>query len=93
MKIDCILLTMGLIASEDKMDNEELSEVYEEVLRCLDSLLVDNDPLAVAGCMLAQSLAVYRTAMTDDEFNKLMSAIYDRRNDVKPFGSNLKELH
>ena len=75
------------------MDKEELSDVYEEVLKCLDSLLVTNDPLAVAGCMLAQSLGVYRTVMDEDEFDKLMLAIYERKDEVKPFNTSKGSLH
>jgi hypothetical protein len=75
------------------MDKEELSDVYEEVLKCLDSLLINSDPLAVAGCMLAQSLGVYRTIMDDDEFDKLMLAIYERKDEVQPFASSKGSLH
>lgn len=75
------------------MDKEELSGIYEEVLKCLDSLLTTNDPLAVAGCMLAQSLGVYRTVMDEDEFDKLMLAIYERKDEVRPFGSSKENLH
>lgn len=93
MRTNCILLIIKLIALGEQMDEKELSDIYHEVLTCLDSLLTKNDPLAVAGCMLAQSLGVYRTAMDDDEFDKLMLAIYERRNEVKPFSSNTRSLH
>lgn len=73
------------------IDKHELLEVlYHKLLVTVDDLLENYDPLMIAGCMIAQSLAIYRTALSEDDYNKMIEGIVEKKDQIKTFsGRNL----
>ena len=70
--------------------NTEVQEVYYKLLDTLNELLEDHDPLIVAGCMVAQGLGVYRTALPEDDFSKIIDGIISKKDEIRAFsGGNL----
>lgn len=76
----------GLIVSDT---SEEVQEVYYKLLDVLNDLVSDYDPLIVAGCMVAQGLGVYRTALPEDDFAKIIDGIASKKDEVKAFGGGI----
>ena len=73
-------------------DKEEKLEIlYHKLLLTIDELLENNDPLMIAGCMMSQSLSLYRTTLSEEDYNKILDGIIERRNQVKTFTG--RKLH
>ena len=66
--------------------NENIENVYHEITILIEKLLKDNyDPLTIAGVILNQSLSLYKSALSDDEYDQLIKRILDKKNIVEPY--------
>ena len=66
------------------MKNKKLNDLYHKMYRDLNKLCEQNDPLMVAGIMLAQAMKIYKTALPQQDFEKMMDTIADSKDIVKP---------
>ena len=61
---------------------------FEELSREFEKLWVDlcaegeNDPLACAGIMMAQAMRIYKSMLTENEFNMMVETILKSRPDI-----------
>lgn len=70
----------------DKQD-----ELYQKYISFTGVMLEDYRPMEVAGVMIAQALSMYKTLLTEEEYNKMVDFIYDRKNEIKTFqGPNIQ---
>ncbi len=70
--------------------SSEVQEVYYAILDIVNDLLGDHDPLVIAGCLVAQGLGIYRTALSEEDFSRIIEGIAAKKDEVKTFGgSNL----
>ena len=66
--------------------NNEMT--FEELSREFEKLWVDlcaegeNDPLACAGIMMAQAMRIYKSMLTENEFNMMVETILKSRPDI-----------
>ncbi len=68
----------------------EVQEVYYAILDVVNDLVGDYDPLIIAGCLVAQGLGIYRTALPEEDFVKIIEGIAAKKDEVRAFGgSNL----
>jgi hypothetical protein len=63
----------------------DLETVYGEFLAFADKKAGEYGALEVAGVMLAQALSIYRSALDDEDFDKLVDTVSDSRKQVKKF--------
>lgn len=70
---------------------DNLDEIYMEYLKLTERLVAVEkfSPMAVAGVMMAQAMSIYKTSMTDSEFNSMVDAVSDSRDSVKKFTSDI----
>jgi hypothetical protein len=67
-------------------DNENNSvELYGKYLMFNDVMLEDYDPLEVAAVMIAQGLSLYRTILSEEDYNQMVDNISDLRDQVHVF--------
>ncbi len=61
---------------------------FEELNREFEKLWVDlcedgqNDPLACAGIMMAQAMRIYKSMLTENEFNIMVETILKSRPEI-----------
>ena len=61
---------------------------FEELSRQFEKLWVDlcedgkNDPLACAGIMMAQAIRIYKSMLTENEFNIMVETILKSRPEI-----------
>jgi hypothetical protein len=48
-------------------------------------MCTENSPMEVAAIMMAQSLTIYKSAMSEDDYNRMVDNISASRNKVKTF--------
>jgi hypothetical protein len=71
-------------------EKDNLEVLYHKLLVTVDDLLEHYDPLMIAGCMIAQSLAIYRTALSEEDYSKIVEGILEKKDYVNTFsGRNL----
>ena len=65
------------------MTFEQLNREFEKLTAdlCADGV---NDPLACAGIMMAQAMRIYKTALSENEFNIMTETILKSRNNITP---------
>ena len=73
----------------DKEDN--VLEVYKETLSLIDKLITDHDPLVIAGVMMAQSLSLYKSILTEEDFSSIVTSIMEKKDKVYTFTT--RNLH
>ena len=63
------------------MNFEELSSEFEKlwVDLCAEG---ENDPLACAGIMMAQAMRIYKSMLTENEFNMMVETILKSRPEI-----------
>ena len=64
---------------------KNVEDLYARYLQFGGIMLEDYDAMAVAGVMITQALSLYRTCMSEEDYQKMVKSIYDRRDDVKTF--------
>ena len=72
-----------------KEDN--VLEVYKETLSMIDKLIVDYDPLIIAGVMMAQSLSLYKSILSEEDYSSLVTSIIEKKDKVYTFTT--RSLH
>ena len=73
------------------MSDEKLKEFYDKAF----ALSVQVEPSMAAGVYIAQALRIYKTVLTNEEFNRMVDTISDDRDKIRPLGENLptRRLH
>ena len=56
----------------------------EELYREFEKLTMNNEPLAVAGIMMAQSLKIYKTILSDEEYVQMTKHILGTVDTIEP---------
>lgn len=73
----------------DKEDN--VLEVYKETLTLIDNLITDYDPLVIAGVMMTQSLSLYKSVLSEEDYSSIVASILEKKDKVYTFTS--RNLH
>jgi hypothetical protein len=63
-----------------------VEDLYSKYLQFTGIMLEDYDAMEVAAIMAAQALSLYKTCMSEEDYQKMVESIYDNRNEVKTFG-------
>ena len=68
-------------------DEEKLEIAYRKFEKLTEELCKNGEhaPLEVAGVMMAQAMRIYKTALEDEEFERLVETILESRNGITPF--------
>lgn len=73
------------------MNDKTTVELYSKYMKFTEAMSEEYDALAVAGIMTAQALSIYKTMMSDEEYNLMIDTISDSRESVQSFqGHNLQ---
>ena len=64
--------------------DKKLNALYQQMYKDLNELCEKNDPLMVAGIMMAQAIKIYKTALPEEDFDRMMDTISDSGDIVKP---------
>jgi hypothetical protein len=67
----------------------QLEQLYSNYLEFTDHMVGQYDPMEVAAIMMAQSLSIYRTTMSEEDYNRMVDSISANRDKVKTFGGSL----
>lgn len=67
------------------MTDDKLQRLYNNYLEFTDHMCSEYDAMEVAAIMMAQALSIYRSAMNNDDYNKMVDAISASRNQVHTF--------
>ena len=73
--------------TDKDIDKNKMTElIYEEYNKFTINLIKEGtDPLQCAGVMMAQALMHYKSALSHDEYNKMVELMYDSKDSVKQF--------
>jgi hypothetical protein len=74
----------GLQKMDDDFD-DDITVIYTKNLVNIEKLIEDHDPLAVAGVMIAQAFSIYRTALSDEQYNEIIDEILKRKSAIRKF--------
>jgi len=67
--------------------DKKLNDLYQKMYGDLNKLCEKNDPLMVAGIMMAQAIKIYKTALPKEDFERMMDTIADSKDIVKPLNT------
>ena len=67
------------------MDKKELDDLYSKSFAMNVQLSSEYSVVAVASVLLGQAMRLYKTVLSEDEFNRMMETIQDTSADVKPY--------
>jgi hypothetical protein len=67
------------------MSDERLQELYNIYLGFTDGLVAEYGGLEVAAIMMAQAMSIYKTALDEIDYNKLIDSISASRSQVQKF--------
>ena len=67
------------------MKNDRLDELYQKQWSLTSVMLEDYSPMEVAGVMLAQSLRIYKTLLSEKDFDQMMDSISNSRDKIEKF--------
>ena len=67
--------------------DKKLNALYQQMYKDLNELCEKNDPLMVAGIMMAQAIKIYKTALPEEDYERMMDTIADSKDIVKPLNT------
>jgi PHD/YefM family antitoxin component YafN of YafNO toxin-antitoxin module len=66
--------------------DQAMTELHNEINQFIMNKLQDNHaPLSVAAVLITNALRVYRTVLTEEDYQSVMEMIQERRNEVDPY--------
>jgi hypothetical protein len=67
------------------MDDKITVELYSNYMKFTETMSEKYDALAIAGIMTAQALSIYRTMLSEEDYNQIVDNISDSRDLVHTF--------
>jgi hypothetical protein len=62
-----------------------IEDLYAKYLQFTSVMLENYKDIEIAGVMITQALSMYRTVLSEEDYQRMVNSIYERRNDVKSF--------
>ena len=72
---------------------EDVEKLYSKVMNMTDDLLFENEPLAVAAVLNTISLSMWKTMLSEKDYNEMIQAIVDNSDNVKKLSAEGGSLH
>ena len=67
-------------------NTEQMMKMYDDLYKVMGNWLQqDNESLAVAAVLMATALRVYRTSLSDDDYDQMMDYLSDTRDNIEKF--------
>ncbi len=66
-------------------EEHKTEELYAKYLQFTGLMLEDYSSLEIAAVMTTQALSLYRTCMSEEDYQRIVKSIYDKRDQVKTF--------
>lgn len=68
--------------------DEQMEQMLDQLSMLADIWIgEDKDPMAIAAAMSVISMKLYRTSLSEEDYDAMMDEISERREDITPFGS------
>jgi hypothetical protein len=67
------------------MTDKDLERMYQEYLDFNTKQIEQYDTLSVAAVMMAQALSIYKTVLSEEDFDDIVDTMSDSRDNVKKF--------
>jgi hypothetical protein len=67
------------------MEDKITLELYSNYMKFTETMSEKYDALAIAGIMTAQALSIYRTVLSEEDYNQMIDNISDSRDLVHSF--------
>lgn len=65
--------------------NDGLTDLYAKYLVFADQMALDHTALEIAAVMMAQALSIYKTALSESEYDNIVDVMSMSRKNVKTF--------
>ncbi len=73
-------------------EDSNLEHIYNEVLIVMERLLKeDHNPLAIAAVLASQAMGLYKTVLSENDYDIMINSIVDKKDSVQPFEA--RSLH
>ena len=74
------------------IEKDSVNDLYEKYMSFMEIMLEDHSLLEIASVLQVQSLTIYRSTMSEEDYNKMVDNISQRRNQIQTFqqGKNLQ---
>ena len=67
------------------MEEEDIEDLYDTIADLAVSLSMEHSALKIAAVLNAVSMSIYKTALSESDYEKMCETILDLRNDVHTF--------
>jgi hypothetical protein len=72
-----------------KVDDRKLNQAYDIIFKQVEKLTKEGvEPIVIAGTLMAQSMRLYRTVLSDDDFEKLMDTVFGKLDEIEPYDAD-----
>ncbi len=72
---------------EGLKDDQEVDVLYETFANLATDLSSQHSALAIAAVMNAVAMSIYKTTMSEEDFEKMAELIYELRHEVQTFST------
>ena len=66
-------------------NQRSIEDLYSKYLQFTSVMMEDYKDIEIAGIMITQALSLYRTVLAEEDYQRMVKSIYERRNDVKTY--------
>ena len=66
-------------------NQHSIEDLYSKYLQFTSVMMEDYEDIEIAGIMVTQALSMYKTVLEEEDYQRMVKSIYERRNDVRTF--------
>jgi hypothetical protein len=70
------------------MDQNKQDEIYSKYMAVHSVMLEDFKAMEIAAVLIVQGLSIYRTVLSEEDYQKMVDEIYGSKDDVYIFEDN-----
>lgn len=63
--------------------NDTTEDLYRKYEKFMQIMLEEHKPLELAAVMTIQALSIYKTFLSDEDYNKMIDSIVENKHKVK----------
>ena len=60
-------------------------DLYNKYMAFNNVMLEQHDPMEIAAILVIQGLTFYKSFMNEEDYNRMVNSIYDRKDQVRNF--------